>query len=132
MKLQLKLIKKNRKYWCAKNWVALYASFSLNSNPSDNLPEPAEDLKPTSDFLEALGPSHDDNPAARTTDPIERYLEHCDNLNEAEFTGLLQASQESAMITKLCGNKMQIACLKFIARIYGADENRYMYVSIYK
>lgn len=101
----------------SKFWEGLYSDFNLNQTPADQLPNPPQGLDCRDDLLQALEAAHHDNPASRSTFPVERFLDSCTpNLNEFELHGLLHAVQENTTLCRPSALKLQLAVLRYFAR----------------
>ena len=59
--------------------------------------------------------AHADNPAERTCEGVDRYLEF-NTLNKKDMFLLLKASQEGPMLTKAFSVKLRVSLVKYFAR----------------
>ncbi len=60
---------------------------------------------------------HHENPALRTTSPIERFLEAVPTLNKRSLFGVLKLSVECPTLTRTAAIRVQMAICKFLARM---------------
>ena len=85
----------------------------------DRLDEPAatdfEHVSPQ--LLEKMAIARSDNPAARSSEPLERFLEDCEDLQYVELYGVLHVSIECPLVVRSASVRMLVAVLKYIARI---------------
>ena len=72
----LRGLKKLGKYWTKRNWTDVYTYFPLQVNIQEVLDDPVdatEDVRP--ELLQALAGPHHRNPALKTSETLERFLE---------------------------------------------------------
>ena len=91
-----------------KFWSRLIGEFDLEVECiADRLPAPPEDsAAPSEEFMEKLGYVHADNPATRSTEPLERHLDHCGKLSYIELYGLISACMGSPKVLKSAGVRL--------------------------
>lgn len=99
------------KFWCQVN-----EEFGLTQALADGLADPPSDQQLDPELVDMIHLCHHENPAARRTVALERYLEYCKPMNRLSLYGLLRASQESPTMTKASARKCQIAILQYFAR----------------
>ena len=116
---QIRLNRSDKKNLTSRFWDSIICDFGLKvSCVTDQLPDPeGDDLAVSTEVLEKLGSAHCDNPAQRSTEPLERFLDHATELSYAEVYGILCASMESQKILRAASTRMLMAVLKYIARI---------------
>ena len=112
----VRLNKKMKRKFSVKFWVSLFERFDLNSNVSDKLPDGPAGEEVRDLLLEKLAIVHHDNPAMRSTEPLERFLEECDELNRTELTGLIKGVEESPKVIRSANVKLVTAALIYMAR----------------
>ena len=102
----------------SKYWSKLIGEFKLEVEcVADSLPDPPDDsAAPSDEFMEKLGFVHADNPAARTTEPLERHLDHCGKLTYLELYGLISASMEGPKVLRNASVRLLMKTLEFVAR----------------
>jgi hypothetical protein len=102
----------------SKFWSKLIGEFKLEVEcVADRLPDPPDDsAAPSDEFMEKLGFVHADNPAARTTEPLERHLDHCGKLTYLELYGLISASMEGTKVLRNASVRLLMKTLEFVAR----------------
>jgi hypothetical protein len=124
---QIRSNRSDKKNLTSRFWEDVIVEFGLKVVfVTDQLADPAEDGSDVSvDVLEKLGSAHCDNPAHRTTEPLERFLEHCPVLSYAELYGILCASMESQKVLRAASTMMLMAALKYIARFFAGCTRSY-------
>ena len=98
-------------------WCKLNDDFGLCDSLADGLADPPDGEEPDAELIEMLQLCHHENPAARRTTALERYLEHCKVINKTSLYGLLRSTQESPSLTKVNCQRCQVAILKYFVRI---------------
>jgi hypothetical protein len=115
----LRDLKGSDAYWTSANWVALYSEFGLQVSLEDKLEDPPlTDGCPSEALTYALSVAHSPNPADRSSEKVERFLENCEALNQTEVYGMLIACSESPVISKALHAKLFVAIAKFFARTF--------------
>ena len=116
---QIRSNRSEKKNLTSRFWDSVICDFGLKACcVTDQLPDPeGDDLSVSTDVLEKLGSAHCDNPAQRSTEPLERFLDHCADLSYAELKGIMCASMESQKIVRAASTRMLMAALTYIARI---------------
>ena len=115
---QLRKNRPKKKKLTTQFWTQLIADFKLVPNiATEGLPDPAEGEEPSDEFLENLSYVHSENPAARKTMPMEKFLQHCPELSYVELYGTLRASMEGPRVVRAASLRLLVAVLKYIARI---------------
>ncbi len=64
----------------------------------------------------ALQACHNENPAQRSTVPLERFLEHTPVLNRRSVFGLLKLAMEGPTLTRSAAIRVQVSICKFFSR----------------
>ena len=116
MEDKMQVLKGDCKYWTARVWQELWEVFGLKAPINKSLPQPAKDVAPRAELLEKLSVVHAKNPVERSTDPLERFLEHARGLVESEMFGLLVACGESPIVSKAMHDRCFVAVLKYMGR----------------
>jgi hypothetical protein len=99
-----------------KFWIALHEAFGLGDSVADGLAEPSMDEPVCEVLLAALQVCHHENPAQRTTVPLERFLDHTPVLNRRSVFGLLKLAMEGPTMTRAAAIKVQVSICKCFAR----------------
>jgi hypothetical protein len=107
-----------------KFWTDLYNEFDLNESCADSLEDPPDDLKVNKDLLVALAAAQCGNPAGAPSAQLERFLDHCPQLNRAELYGLFRATMEGPAMPRNVAVKCHIATLRHLARIPGFNNSQ--------
>lgn len=121
-------VRKNRpekKKLTTQFWTELINAFHLvpETSGSGELPDPdPEDVHVREDLLERIGMAHADNPAGRSVEPLERYLERCEDLSYVELYGCIKASMEGPRVIRSASGRLLVAILKYIARSGAKDK----------
>jgi len=98
-------------------WADVAKSFKLTPGSiADTLAQPPDGERVSEVLLEKLGVAHAENPAVRSTEPLERFLENCEILSYTEMYGIIRASMEGPKITKASSCRLLLACVKYMAR----------------
>lgn len=84
-----------RKYLASSFWVQLYTDFELNSAVFDTLPA-APDLPVADELLEALLPASAENPAHRSSEPLQLFLEYAPASNKAHLPPVCGSTGDQA------------------------------------
>jgi hypothetical protein len=114
----LRELKGESKYWTSKQWQDLYVEFDLAVKIEDKLDNPSAEEPVRDSLIVALKAPYSKNPAERSSEPVERFLETCPNLNMTEIYGLLIACAESPIVTKTIHAKLFVSIAKYFARTY--------------
>ena len=101
-----------RKKLTAPFWAEIITDFKLSASSFLEQLDDPEDQRVREELLEKIGIAHADNPAARTVEPLERYLAHVSDLSYTELYGLVRISVEQPKITKAASHRMLLALLK--------------------
>jgi hypothetical protein len=120
----LRELKGDGKYWTSKQWQDLYVEFELAVKIEDKLENPSVEEPVRDSLLVALQAPYAKNPAERSAEPVERFLETCPNLNMTEIYGLFIACAESPIVNKTVHAKLFVAIAKYFARTY--TDTKYM------
>jgi hypothetical protein len=120
----LRELKCDGKYWTSKQWQDLYVEFELALKIEDKLDNPSLEEPVRDSLLVALQAPYAKNPAERSAEPVERFLETCPNLNMTEIYGLFIACAESPIVNKNVHAKLFVAIAKYFARTY--TDTKYM------
>ena len=115
MKAEVELKKDKTGRLSSKCWLALFAEFSLSDSMAENLPTPQGEAWDT-DLVDTISILHADNPAAKRTTPLERYLEYCEPFNQTSLFGLLKAVMEGPTLPNGSAMPCQLAVLKYMER----------------
>lgn len=116
---QLRANRSTRKNLSSQFWTKLIADFRLNASVVDKLdePEPSDFELVSPQLVEKMSVARSDNPAARSSEPLERYLEDCPELRYVELYGILHVCVECPLVVRSASVRMLVAVLKYIARI---------------
>ena len=115
----LRSLKGSNAYWTSGHWQKLYIEFGLQASLEECLEAPpSTDACPSEALTFALGVAHSPNPADRSADKVERFLENCEELNQTEVYGMLIACMESPVISKSLHAKLFVAIAKIFARTF--------------
>jgi len=120
----LRELKGESKYWTSKQWQDLYVEFDLAVKIEDKLDNPSVEEPVRDSLIVALKAPYSKNPAERSAEPVERFLETCPNLNMTEIYGLFIACAESPIVNKTVHAKLFVAIAKYFARTY--TDTQYM------
>ena len=120
LKLQIRDNKSSKKNLTTAFWTRLASDFSLSSSAADRLPDPVGGESICDELVDKLGFAHSDNPASRTVEPLERFLDECSELSYVECYGILQASMECPLVIRSASVRMLVAFLKYLGRKCGA------------
>ena len=101
-----------------KFWAQVFNEYELAKSVADSLIDPPEGLDIDKDLLLALSTASSGNPAGSPSAQLERYLDHCGELNRAEVFGLFRANMEGPQLPRSVAMKCQVATLRYLARIY--------------
>eukprot|EP00969_Alexandrium_andersonii_P019667 858152-Alexandrium_andersonii.AAC.1 len=52
--------------------------------------------------------AHSENPAARTSLPFERYVDHCEAMNRRSVFGMLRLTMESPSLTRALAMRLSL------------------------
>ena len=96
-------------------WCSLNEHFDINVSASDCLEEPPGDNEIADELVEKIMLAHADNPAERSCEGVDRYLEF-NTLNKKEMYLLLKASQEGPTLPKASSVKLRVSIVKYFAR----------------
>ena len=118
---QLKANRSTKKNLSSQFWTKLISDFKLNTSVVDKLDEPdPSDLEHVSpQLIEKMSIARSDNPAARSSEPLERFLEDCPELRYVELYGILHVCIECPLVVRSASVRMLVAVLKYFARING-------------
>jgi len=119
LKLQIRENKDNKKKLTTAFWTKLATEFCLSSSAADLLPDPVDDANICDELVDKLGIAHSDNPASRSVEPLERFLDECPQLSYVECYGILHASMEGPLVIRSASVRMLIAFLKYLGRTCG-------------
>ena len=119
LKLQIRDNKDNKKKLTTAFWTKLATEFCLSSSAADLLPDPVDDANICDELVDKLGIAHSDNPASRSVEPLERFLDECPQLSYVECYGILHASMEGPLVIRSASVRMLIAFLKYLGRTCG-------------
>jgi hypothetical protein len=116
---QLRENRLTKKNLCSQFWTQLIADFKLSTSVVDKL-----DVPDSSDFelvspqlIELITIARNENPAARSSLPLERYLEDCPELRYVELFGILHVCVECPLVVRSASVRMLVSVLKYVARI---------------
>ena len=113
----LRALKKEGKYWTKKNWTDVYGYFPLKLDVASLLDPPNDDDDVRPEILVALSGPHHKNPAMRTSESLERFLENVTDLNMKELYGLMTGLVESSIVTKSMHERCYAAIGNYFCRI---------------
>jgi len=116
IKQELRHAEREKRRLGSRFWSTLLVDFKLSTSIADGLADPPDGEVVDEQLVQLLEVAHSDNPAARRTQPLERYLEHCAVLNRDSLYGLLGAIQACPSLLRSAALKCQLATLKYIAR----------------
>ena len=119
LKLQIRDNKNSKKNLTTAFWTRLANDFSLSSSAADRLPDPVGEEAICDELVDKLGFAHSDNPASRSVEPLERFLDECSELSYVECYGILQASMEGPLVIRSASVRMLVAFLKYLGRTCG-------------
>ena len=105
-----------RKYLSFAFWTKLFDDFDLHSAFVEQLPPVGDHIPIADDLLEALMVATAENPATRSSEPLEAFLEFCTAVNEAELVLILKSTVEGPVISRRQSRKMQLFLMKHIGR----------------
>ena len=95
----------------------LYNELNLHSTLGDTLPDPPEaDGKPREEVVPAVSALHADNPANRSVERLERFLDRCPELTETEVYGIVGACVGGPKMTRASAVRGQIAIVRYLVR----------------
>ena len=115
--MQMRANRSEKKNLASRFWDSIVTDFGLKSIcVTDQLPLADTDESVSTDVFEKLGSAHCDNPAQRSTEPLERFLDHIIDLSYRELHGIICASMESQKIVRAASTRMLLSVLKYIAR----------------
>ena len=83
------------------------------------MPDP-EGGEVSDELLEKIGIAHSDNPASRSVEPLERFLDECGDLSYVEMYGILQAAMEGPLVIRASSIRMLVSVLRYIGRNCGS------------
>lgn len=113
----LKKLGSKRKYLSPEFWTDLYTDFDLHSAIFTHLPDAPDGLQVSDDLLEALVPASSENPACRSSEPLQAYLDYATApVNKAERLLLLQACAEGPFVTRKQAHKLHLMVLKHMGK----------------
>ena len=96
-------------------WRQIFEEFPLKVGMFAKLPFPVGDL--SKDAEDAVLIAQAENPALRSIDPWERYLERAPkDISEDEFLNLLHGAAEGPIVSRSQSHKMLISLLQFIGK----------------
>jgi hypothetical protein len=105
------------KYLTSKFWTEFFRDFDLQSDALADVPELDCESDTVSDAtLKAMSTAHNDNPAQRNVEPLERVLENAGKPSYTEFYGLVHCSKEAPTMTRQSSTRLRIAILGMVAR----------------
>ena len=115
IKAALRSHNKERKNLSTKFWCGFVDQYDFGSSIIDDLELPADSLVVNEDLVNKISMCHDANPATRSTEQLERYLEFS-TLNRREIYGIIGASEEGPSVSRAFSVTMKVAVLKYFAR----------------
>ncbi len=116
---QIRENRSSKRKLTSKFWDGVIKDFGLKLTLiTDNLPAPDPNETVSHAVFEKLGSAHCDNPAQRTTDPLERFLDSCEVLTYTELFGIISASMEGPKVLRAASTRMFLATLRYIVRPY--------------
>lgn len=114
---QSRMNRNQKKKLTSSFWAHLITSFKLSADAiCDSLPGPQPGESIPEELLEKLGMVHADNSASRTTEPLERSMDHVAELRYIELYGIVKASMEGPKVTRSASTRLLLSALKYIAR----------------
>ena len=117
---QVRLHRKLKKNFSTRFWKDIWARFPLASGSLNSLRGSDDDDIPRAEVLDKLELLTHDNPSARTSDALERFLEMVTvPLNRCELVGIIKCAQPSPVITRALYIRTQAALLCYFARTFG-------------
>ena len=117
LKGSLREFKNDKKRFNPRFWVTFFQKFPLKRSAAERLEMPEMVYGEISDeLLTCLAAAHSENPATRSVEPLERFLEHCGELTKPEVYGLLNGVMEGPMVTRQQSYRCLTAILGYIAR----------------
>jgi len=105
----------NKKRLTPAFWSELEDAFQFGG-PKPELQEPSDDEEPDEKLFAHILAVHSENPTVKKTQPLERYLEHCEPINRSNMYGLLQLINTCPSLSVFYSSKCQIAVLGYWAR----------------
>jgi hypothetical protein len=129
IKAELRTHKDQARNLSTKFWCRFSAQYDFGSSLMDDLELPLDTLGVSSDLLSKISVCHESNPATRSTEPLERYLEFCQPLNRREIYGILAACEESHSLSRSFSIQMKTSVLKYFARIAHILFHTYIYIN---
>ncbi len=99
-------------------WDTIQTNFNLKRLTEDLLPDPAEDAAgPRAEIQTVLSWVHSENPATRRIEPLDKFLEYCDQpLTYSEYFGIIHATMECATVSHTFMSKAHLALMKYMLR----------------
>ncbi len=112
---EIRTLRGTTKRLSTRFWTSFNDHFDINVNASDILEEPPPDEEVADELVEKIMLAHADNPAERTCEGVDRYLEF-NTLNKREMYLLIKASQEGPTLSKAFSVKLRVTIVKYFAR----------------
>ena len=119
LKTHIKQAYSSDKRLSTRFWVQFFCDFAdLKMTIADKLlpPADADDEPINEELFEAIAAIHHANPARRTCEPLEAFLQHAQVLTKKEMFGLIHASMEGPLISRNVSNKLLTVILAYITR----------------
>ena len=81
-----------------------------------DVPDPSDFELVSPQLIELITIARNENLAARSSLPLERYLDDCPELRYVELFGILHVCVECPLVVRSASVRMWVSVLKYIAR----------------
>ena len=117
---EIRTLRGTTKRLSTRFWSSFNDHFDIDVNASDILEEPPANEEIADELVEKISLAHADNPAERTCEGVERYLEF-NTLSKREMYLLIKASQEGPTLSKAFSVKLRVNIVKYFARSHATN-----------